>query len=50
MGFLATRLAKCQIPKDYVFVGSLPRTAYGNVVKGELRERYLDPSSKGHHS
>jgi fatty-acyl-CoA synthase len=49
-GFLATRLAKYKIPKDYVFVGSLPRTAYGKVVKGELRERYAGPTSKGHQS
>jgi len=34
--FLATRLAKYKIPKEFVFVDSLPRTAYGKVVKGEL--------------
>jgi fatty-acyl-CoA synthase len=39
--FLAARLAKYKIPKDYVYVASLPRTAYGKVVKGELREHYL---------
>jgi acyl-CoA synthetase (AMP-forming)/AMP-acid ligase II len=45
--FLAPRLAKYKLPKDYVFIGSLPRTAYGKVVKGELRARYLGATSKG---
>ena len=39
--FLAGRLAKHKVPRAFVFVESLPRTAYGKVVKGELRERYL---------
>jgi fatty-acyl-CoA synthase len=39
--FLATRLAKYKIPKEFVFVDSLPRTAYGKVVKGELAAMYL---------
>ena len=38
--FLAGRLAKYKIPREVRFVESLPRTPYGKVVKGELRERY----------
>ena len=37
---LASRLAKYKIPRELRFVDSLPRTAYGKVVKGELRDRY----------
>jgi len=40
VGFLATRLAKFKIPREFVFVESLPRTSYGKVVKGELKSRY----------
>lgn len=40
-GFLSRRLAKFKIPKEFVFIGSLPRTPYGKVLKGELREKYL---------
>jgi len=36
--FLGSRLARYKVPKDYVFVDQLPRTAYGKVVKGELVE------------
>jgi len=45
--FLAGRLAKYKIPREIVFVDALPRTAYGKVVKGELRQRYLDDLRKG---
>jgi fatty-acyl-CoA synthase len=38
--FLARRLSRHKIPKEFVTVPSLPRTPYGKVVKGELRERY----------
>jgi fatty-acyl-CoA synthase len=38
--FLAGRLAKYKIPREFRFVHSLPRTPYGKVVKGELRDRY----------
>ena len=38
--FLAGRLAKYKIPREIRFVEGLPRTPYGKVVKGELRERY----------
>jgi fatty-acyl-CoA synthase len=39
--YLADRLSKYKIPKHFEFVDSLPRTAYGKVVKPELRERWL---------
>jgi len=41
-GFLAGRLAKYKLPREFRFVDALPRTAYGKVVKGELRQRYLE--------
>jgi fatty-acyl-CoA synthase len=37
--FLAGRLAKYKIPKQFVFVDALPRTPYGKVVKAELAAR-----------
>ncbi|HEY3381993.1 MAG TPA: AMP-binding protein [Vicinamibacterales bacterium] len=39
--FLEGRLARYKIPKAFVAVESLPRTAYGKVIKGELRDQYL---------
>lgn len=39
--FLAARLARYKLPREYVFVDALPRTAYGKVVKGTLRDSYL---------
>jgi fatty-acyl-CoA synthase len=39
--FLGSRLARYKIPRDWVFVDALPRTASGKVVKGELRDRYV---------
>jgi fatty-acyl-CoA synthase len=39
--FLTPRLARYKIPRDFVLLEELPRTAYGKVVKGELRARYL---------
>ncbi len=38
--FLAEHLSRYKLPRDFVFVDELPRTAYGKVVKGELRNRY----------
>jgi fatty-acyl-CoA synthase len=38
LAFAETRLARYKLPKEVVFVDSLPRTAYGKVVKGELRD------------
>lgn len=34
--FLASRLAKFKIPRKWMIVEDLPRTAYGKVIKGEL--------------
>ena len=42
---LAERLAKFKIPKRFELVAELPRTAYGKVVKGELRDRLLEAGS-----
>ena len=41
LDFVGARLARFKLPKEIVFVGELPRTAYGKVVKGELKARYL---------
>ncbi len=35
-GFLSGRLARYKIPKRFIAVDELPRTAYGKVVKGDL--------------
>ena len=35
--YLSTRLAKFKIPRRWLFLDALPRTAYGKVVKGDLR-------------
>lgn len=39
--WLSGRLARYKHPRAFVLVAELPRTAYGKVVKGELRERWL---------
>lgn len=41
MEHLASRMAKIKLPRQVVFVASLPRTPYGKVLKKELREGYL---------
>ncbi len=41
LSFAGGRLARYKLPKEVVFVEELPRTAYGKVVKGELRDRFL---------
>lgn len=41
LAFAEARLARYKLPKEVVFVDVLPRTAYGKVVKGELRDGYL---------
>ncbi|MDD5543433.1 MAG: long-chain fatty acid--CoA ligase [Acidobacteriia bacterium] len=38
---LTRLLAKFKIPKEFVFVEELPRTAYGKVIKDKLRTGYL---------
>jgi fatty-acyl-CoA synthase len=44
--FLEERLARYKIPREFVFIESLPRTPYGKVVKGELQQRYLSEKEK----
>jgi fatty-acyl-CoA synthase len=44
--FLGTRLAKYKIPKEFIFVQSLPRTPYGKVVKSELKRSYEQMQKK----
>lgn len=39
--FLGSRLARYKIPKRFIYVDELPRTAYGKVVKSQLRDRLL---------
>ncbi len=42
--FVSARLARYKIPREFVFVESLPRTPYGKVVKGDLRAAYHSSS------
>lgn len=37
--YLADNIAKYKIPKKYIFVNNLPRTASGKIKKGDLYER-----------
>ncbi len=37
---LAGRLARYKIPREFLFVEDLPRTAYGKVIKAELLARF----------
>jgi fatty-acyl-CoA synthase len=37
--FLGSRLAKYKLPRRFVFVDALPRSAYGKVLKEELRSQ-----------
>ncbi len=45
--FLSERIAKYKIPKEFLFLDSLPRTAYGKVVKAELLARYARSRDTG---
>jgi fatty-acyl-CoA synthase len=40
--FLGSKFAKWQLPDDFVFVGDLPHTSTGKLLKTELRTRYKD--------
>jgi fatty-acyl-CoA synthase len=42
LGFLATKVAKWQVPDDVVFVDALPMTATGKVSKLELRKAFTE--------
>ena len=39
--FVGERLARFKLPQEIVHLAELPRTAYGKVVKGELKALYL---------
>jgi fatty-acyl-CoA synthase len=41
LAFVGERLARFKLPKAVVHLAELPRTAYGKVVKGELKALYL---------
>ena len=45
IAFARARLAGYKLPRSIEFVASLPRTPTGKVLKRELRERYLVPTT-----
>ncbi|GAB1413170.1 hypothetical protein MASR1M97_19060 [Candidatus Desulfobacillus denitrificans] len=45
--FLAGRLAGYKIPKSYVRIAQLPRTATGKLLKRQLREAFAPESAAG---
>ena len=45
--FLATRLAKYKILKEFISVDNLPRTPYGKVIKASLRNLSFRSRSRG---
>ncbi len=45
--FLGKRLARYKVPREFLFVDALPRTAYGKVVKAELLKQYKDRRPSG---
>jgi fatty-acyl-CoA synthase len=48
--FIAPHFAKWQLPDDFVFVDSLPRTSTGKFLKSALRERFKDWVSPARHA
>ncbi|MEM0120328.1 MAG: AMP-binding protein [Thermoprotei archaeon] len=44
---LKTRLAGFKVPKEFIRVGSLPKSAYGKVLKSELRKMYMEGARIG---
>ena len=42
LAFLGERLARYKLPRAVVVMPELPRTAYGKVVKGDLKRAWLD--------
>lgn len=40
--FVAEKLARFKIPKEYIFTETLPYTAYGKVEKANLRKKFLE--------
>jgi fatty-acyl-CoA synthase len=47
--FLSRRLARYKIPREFIYVESLPRTAYGKVVKGDLQNAYAARRANSQH-
>ncbi len=45
--FMATKVAKWQVPDDVVFVDQLPHTATGKLLKTQLRDEYKDHKLPG---
>jgi fatty-acyl-CoA synthase len=45
--FLAGRISRYKVPREWVFVEELPRTPYGKVLKNELRSRYARSGTGG---
>ena len=41
LAYLGERLARLKLPKALRWIDELPRTPFGKVVKGELRDRFL---------
>jgi len=39
--FLRSRINKIKLPRQVIFIGALPRNAYGKVLKYNLRDRLL---------
>jgi acyl-CoA synthetase (AMP-forming)/AMP-acid ligase II len=39
--FLARKLARYKLPRHYVFVSALPRSAFGKVLKPELHKLFV---------
>jgi long-chain acyl-CoA synthetase len=44
--FLKTHLAPYKVPKDYIFLGELPKGNTGKILKRELKSQFLDKSKK----
>jgi fatty-acyl-CoA synthase len=45
--YLSTRIARFKLPKQYIFLDALPRTPYGKVEKGKLRDTLSKGPSAG---
>jgi fatty-acyl-CoA synthase len=43
--FLRPRINKIKLPRQIIFIETLPRNAYGKVLKLELRDRLSNPQS-----
>lgn len=40
--FLSTKVARYKVPKHFILVRELPRTAYGKIAKPELRRQFAN--------